>query len=86
MADYFDNNGGFKFSETTPFSEQYSEIYGPKRLKLIQAILNLLKASTINQDQSQHIISVISKVLARDMVKVVVPETGLISIKQSFIC
>lgn len=81
VADYFDNNGGFKFSETTPFSEQYSEIYGPKRLELIQAILNLLKASTINQDQSQHIISVISKVLARDMVKVVVPETGLISIK-----
>ena len=81
VADYFDNNGGFKFSETTPFSEQYSEIYGPKRLELIQAILNLLKASTINQDQSQHIISMISKVLARDMVKGVVPETGLISIK-----
>lgn len=81
IADYFDNNGGFSFSETVPFSEQYVAIKGIKRLELIQAVLNLLKASTVNPEQNQHIISVISKVLTRDMVKVVVPENGFISIK-----
>ena len=82
IADYFENNGGFSFSDTVPFSEQYADIGGTKRLELIQAVLNLLKISTVNAEQSQQIISVISRVLARDMVKVIVPETGLISVKQ----
>lgn len=39
VADYFDNNGGFQFSETAYFSEQYAEVSGLKRLQLIQAVL-----------------------------------------------
>ena len=81
IYDYFDSNGGFSFSETVPFAEQYSSITGLKRLELIQAILNLLKASTVYKDQSQHIIAMITKVLARDAVKVTVPEMGLITVK-----
>lgn len=81
VADYFDNNGGFSFSETVLFSEQYVTVNGLKRLELIQAVLNLIKASTVNAEQNQHIISVISKALARDMVKVYIPENGPISIR-----
>lgn len=80
INDYFDNNGEFSFSEFVPLAEQYSAITGLKRLELIQAILNLIKASTIYVDQSQHIIAMITKVLARDAVKVTVPETGLITV------
>lgn len=81
INDYFDSNGGFSYSEIVPLAEQYSSITGLKRLELIQAILNLLKASTVYTDQSQHIIAMITKVLARDAVKVTVPETGLITVK-----
>lgn len=80
INDYFDNNGGFSFSEVVPLAEQYSSITGTKRLELIQAILNLLKASTIYTDQSRHIIAMITKVLERDAVKVTVPETGPITV------
>jgi len=81
IEDYFDNNGGFMFLETKTFSDQYSSLTGLKRLQLIQAILNLLNAATVNKEQSQHIITVISKVLARDMVKVIVSEQGIISVE-----
>lgn len=81
VADYFDNNGGFSFSEVVTFTEQYSSIDGLKRLEFIQAVLNLLKVSSFNVEQSQHIILVISNVLKRDMIKVIVPESGLITIK-----
>lgn len=81
VEDYFDNNGGFSFSETVPFAEQYSTVSNIKRLELIQAVLNLLNASSVNQEQNQHIISVVSNVLIRDMVKVTVSENGLITIK-----
>jgi serine/threonine protein kinase len=81
IADYLDSNGGFSFSETEPFSQQYAAIEGLKRLELIQAILNLIKASTVNTEQSEHIITVITNVLARDTVKVIAPDSGPISIK-----
>ena len=42
IADYFENNGGFSFSDTVPFSEQYADIGGTKRLELIQAVLGLV--------------------------------------------
>lgn len=80
VADYFDNNGGFAFSETVFLAEQYASIAGLKRLELIQAILNLIHASTINTEQSLHIVTVITNVLARDMVKVIVPDSGPISV------
>ena len=81
VADYFDNNGGFAFSDTEPFSQQYATIERLKRLELIQAVLNLIHASTVNTEQSKHIITVITNVLARDTVKVIVPDSGPISIR-----
>ena len=81
IADYFSSNGGFSFSETELFSKQYVAVEGQKRLELIQAILNLIRMSTVNTEQSKHIISVITNVLARDAVTVIVPESGPISIK-----
>lgn len=81
VEDYFDSNGGFPFSETEPFSQQYATVEGTKRLELIQTVLNLIKVSTVNTAQSEHIITVITNVLARDTVKVVVSDSGFISIK-----
>lgn len=81
VADYFDSNGGFSFSETETFSQQYAAVDGLKLLELIQAVLNLIKASTVNTEQSEHIITVITNVLARDTVKVIIPDSGPISIK-----
>ena len=73
IEDYFDANGGFEYSETSFFADQYGGIHGEKRLKLIQVVLNLLNASTVNQEQSQHIIRVITNVLDRDNVIVDIP-------------
>lgn len=81
VEDYFDANGGFDYNETEFYTDQYGNIAGEKRLKLIQAVLNLLKVSTVNRDQSQHIIQVIANVLARDNVIVENPENGPIAIK-----
>ncbi len=81
VADYFDNNGGFSFSETETFTQQYANIEGAKRLELIQAVLNLIKASTVNTEHSEHIITVITNVLGRDTVKVIVPDNGPIFIR-----
>lgn len=81
VEDYFDSNGGFVYGETDLFAEQYADIVGENRLKLIQAILNLLRASTVNREQSRHIIQVITKVLGRDNVIVDVPENGIITVR-----
>lgn len=81
IEDYFDVNGGFSFSETKFFSDQYSDIQGLERLKLIQNVLNLLKVSTVNQEQNEHIITVITKVLERDNIKVIIPKEDLITVK-----
>ena len=81
VEDYFDANGGFEYSETEFFADQYGGITGEKRLKLIQAVLNLLNASTVNQEQSQHIIRVITNVLGRDNVIVDIPENDVITVR-----
>ena len=81
VADYFDNNGGFSFSDTELFSKQYGSINGIKRLELIQAVLNLLKAATVTVEQNQHIIEIMSKVLLRDNIKITIPEVGLITVE-----
>ena len=81
VEDYFDNNGEFSFSETEHFSEQYANLNGAKQLELIQAILNLINKSTVNKEQNQRIISAITNVLGRDMVKVDSLDNGFISIR-----
>ena len=80
IVDYFDSNGSFAFIDTENFSQQYGLLHGVKRLELIQNIFNILKHSTINKDQSNQAISVITKVLNRDQVKVLNPETGYIAV------
>ena len=81
VEDYFDSNGGFAYGETERFAEQYADIVGENRLKLIQDVLNLLRASTVNREQSQHIIQVLTKVLGRDNVIVDAPENGIITVR-----
>lgn len=48
---------------------------------MIQNVLNLLKVSTVNQEQNEHIITVITKVLERDNIKVIIPIEDLITVK-----
>ena len=81
IEDYFDANGGFPYKEKESFADQYGSVDGENRLRLIQAVLNLLKASTVNRDQSQHIIGVIANVLARDNVIVDIPNAGIITVR-----
>lgn len=81
VNDYFDNNGGFSYIETSSLAEQYASISGNKCLALLEAILNLLHASHLDKESSKHIIEMVAKVLARDNVKVVFSETGTLSVK-----
>lgn len=80
IADYFDDNGGFRFVDREQFSEQYGNLCAEKRLEIIQNVFNILKHSTINKEQSEHVISVVTKVLLRDNVRVINPKNGYISI------
>jgi eukaryotic-like serine/threonine-protein kinase len=76
VADFFDENGGFTFVDHVCLSEQYKNLPVMKRLKILQNVMNVLKHSTINKEQSNHMIELVSKVLKRDNVKVINPEIG----------
>ncbi|MEK4250343.1 hypothetical protein [Paenibacillus sp. FSL W7-1287] len=63
IADYFDHNGGFGYIDDKYLSEQYGNIPTSKYLQVLENILNVLKHSTVNKEQSNHMIEVITKVL-----------------------
>jgi hypothetical protein len=81
ITDFFECNGGFSFVDDKYLSEQYDKISSNKRLLILQNILNILKHSTVNKDQSKHIIETVSNVLKRNSVKVINPDNGYITVK-----
>lgn len=80
IADFFENNGGFHFVDDKYLSEQYGNIPANKRLSLLQNVFNILKYSSVNKDQNNHMIETVSNVLKRDNVKVINPCAGDIMI------
>lgn len=76
IEDFFDQNGGLSIVEDKFLVDQYSGLPNNKWLHVLQNILNILKYSSINKEQSNNVIELISKVLLRDNVKVRNPETG----------
>lgn len=80
IEDFFDHNGGFPFVDDKYLAEQYNNLSIRKRVQVLENILNVLKHSTVNKEQSIHMIELVTKVLLRDNVKVINPENGYITI------
>jgi eukaryotic-like serine/threonine-protein kinase len=57
IEDYFSSNGGYKFSKTELLTEQFKDVNGDKRIKLIENILNIFKQSTYDKDISEMALS-----------------------------
>ena len=83
IDDFFTDNGGFLIDDTVLFKVQYAEISGNRRLLLIENILNILKESTFNKEQSSQIIQRVVKYLNRFQIKVVNPKSGKIQLFQN---
>lgn len=81
IEDFFDCNGGFSYVDDTYLSEQYSNLPIKKCLQVLENILNILKHTSVNKEQNLHMVNIVTKVLLRDNVKVINPETGYITIK-----
>lgn len=80
INDYFDLNGNFAYVETEYLTDQYGNVPEEKRLLLIQNLLNLLHHSKMDIEQNAHVTTRIINVLKRENVKVVIPETGDITV------
>ncbi|MFJ2043977.1 protein kinase [Paenibacillus taichungensis] len=80
INDFFDHNGGFMFVDSTHLSEQFGNLPTTKYLQVVENILNILKHSTVNKEQSEHMIELVTKVLKRDNVKVLNREIGFITV------
>ncbi|MBX4267546.1 protein kinase family protein [Clostridium estertheticum] len=76
IQDYFQNNGNFSFDDEKYLEEQYTDIPINKRLEIVQNILNIIKISSINKEQSNQILLTVINVLKRFNIKVDNPETG----------
>lgn len=70
IEDFFEQNGNFNFVEDQYLIEQYGKVPVHMRLFILGNIMNILKHSTYNKDQSKQMIKTISNVLKRDNVKV----------------
>ncbi|MEK4510141.1 protein kinase domain-containing protein [Paenibacillus sp. FSL K6-2524] len=82
IFDFFDHNGGFGFVDDKYLSEQYGDLPIGKCLQVLENILNILKHSTVNKEQSNHMIEMVTKVLKRDNVKVINRDIGYLSVMQ----
>jgi len=80
VEDYFNDNGGISFVEDKNLEDQFGSVPESKRFLLLQNILNILKHSKVNKEQSAYIILLISNVLKRYNVKVINPEGGPITV------
>ncbi|MFC5404242.1 protein kinase domain-containing protein [Cohnella soli] len=76
IEDFFDQNGGLSIVEDKHLIDQYSGLPNNKWLHVLQNIMNIFKYSSINKEQSNNVLELISKVLLRDNVKVRNPEIG----------
>ena len=80
IVDFFDHNGGFGFVDDKYLSEQYGNLPTSKCLQILENILNILKHSTVNKEQSDHMIEMVTKVLKRDNVKIINPDIGYLTV------
>ena len=81
IEDFFDCNGGFAYVDNNYLHDQYRNLPTKKCLKVLENILNILKHTSVNKEQNIHMIGVVTKVLLRDNVEVINPDTGYITIK-----
>lgn len=82
IEDFFESNGGFCFVDDKYLYDQYGDVSSNKRLSILQNIFNILKHSSVNKEENNHMIETVSNVLKRDNVKVVNPSYGDIIIMQ----
>ncbi|SFM42255.1 Serine/threonine protein kinase [Paenibacillus sp. 1_12] len=80
IADFFDHNGSFGFVDDKYLTEQFGNLPTAKCLQVLENILNILKHSTENKEQSSHMIEMVTKVLKRDNVKVINRDIGYITV------
>lgn len=80
IFDFFDHNGGFGFVDDKYLLEQYGNLPTNKCLQVLENILNILKHSTVNKEQSNHMIGMVSKVLKRDNVNIINPDIGYLAV------
>lgn len=80
IEDYFQDNGGFSYIEDKFLEEQFENVPANKQILLLQNILNILKHSMFNMEQSEKIILIVSNVLKRFNIKVINPETGPLNV------
>ncbi|MBD8591216.1 protein kinase family protein [Peribacillus simplex] len=76
IADYFQDNGGFKFTDDINLIDQYKNVDENKRLKILGNILNILKHSKVNEEKCKLIIQKVSNVLKKNNIKIENPEYG----------
>lgn len=81
IQDYFDSQG-FSYNETELLAKQYGDIDEEKALKLIQAILNIIKFSKYDERQSEEILSKSIKFLQRYEVKIIIDSMNQIMLKK----
>ena len=80
IGDFFDHNGSFEFVDDKYLSDQYGNIPSGKYLHVLENILNILKHSTVNKEQSNHMIEMVTRVLKRENVKVINPDIGYLTV------
>jgi serine/threonine protein kinase len=81
IEDYFQDNGNFTFVDNKNLEEQYANIPSNRRLQVLKNILNILKLSTCNKEESNHIIEILTNMLKKRFnIKVINPPTGPIEI------
>lgn len=83
IENFFDCNGDFSYVDDVYLSEQYSNLSINKCLQILENILNLLKHTSVNKDQNMHMVDIVTKVLLRDNIKVINPDTGCITVKSN---
>jgi eukaryotic-like serine/threonine-protein kinase len=80
IVDFFDHNGSFGFVDDKYLSEQYGNIPSGKHLQVLENILNILKHSAVNKEQSNHMIEMVTRVLKRNNVKIINPDIGYLTV------
>lgn len=80
IEDYFQENGKFSYVDDKYLEEQYSNVLPNKRLQVLKNILNIIKLSTFNKEQSNQMIEKLTNVLKRFNVKVENSPTGPIEV------
>ncbi|MDY0409033.1 protein kinase domain-containing protein [Paracerasibacillus soli] len=83
LEDYFDSFLIFKYIDTEQLSEQFKELSEAKRLKLVEAILNIFKFSTYDKEISKTVFDKSTRFLKRNDIEFKNPENGLLQLSNN---